>query len=67
MSNIKIADLQTAGAEFFSDSETFLNNLTNDALMSVNGGFAPTVSVTSASVGLAGVSDFIISASVWLE
>jgi hypothetical protein len=38
MSKIAISELCPAGTQFFSESETFLDNLTDDDLTSVIGG-----------------------------
>lgn len=38
MSNISISDLSVTGSELFTDSESFLNELTNDKLNIINGG-----------------------------
>jgi hypothetical protein len=38
MANIKLHDLSPVGSEFFQDSESFLNELTNDELVGVQGG-----------------------------
>jgi hypothetical protein len=38
MSNISISDLSVTGFELFTDSESFLNELTNDKLNIINGG-----------------------------
>lgn len=38
MSSIRISNLQPAGSEFFNDRESFLNELTDDEMMLVEGG-----------------------------
>lgn len=38
MAIIKICELQPAGSDLFHDSESFLNELTNDALKTIEGG-----------------------------
>lgn len=38
MSSIKVNDLSPAGSELFQDDESFMNELTNDELGSVQGG-----------------------------
>ncbi|AFZ00986.1 hypothetical protein [Calothrix sp. PCC 6303] len=38
MSNIKIAELVPVGSDLFTDSESFLNELTSDQIMDTNGG-----------------------------
>jgi len=49
MATIKIDNLSVTGSEFFSDSESYLDQLTelseNDAL-SIKGGTSPTITVT---------------------
>jgi hypothetical protein len=44
MATITISDLHPAGADFFSDSENYLNDLTDDELEQGMGGASPTVS-----------------------
>lgn len=44
MANIEVNDIQPAGAEFFADSESFLNELSNDE-MNIQGGGVSTVSI----------------------
>jgi hypothetical protein len=53
MANIKLHDLTSVGSEFFQDSESFLNELTNDELFGVQGGLisitlpaTPTLTIT---------------------
>ena len=53
MATIKIADLRPVGSEFFADSESYLNELTNDELNMTQGGSTP-VCLGSALVTLAG-------------
>jgi hypothetical protein len=36
--SIKITDLKPTGSELFSDSETFMNELTGDKLIDIKGG-----------------------------
>lgn len=40
MSTINISDLSPTGSDLFSDSETYMNELTNDELSLVSGGDA---------------------------
>jgi bacteriocin-like protein len=40
MANIEINDLKPAGAELFSDSEGFMNELSDSELANINGGYA---------------------------
>jgi hypothetical protein len=42
MANISISDLRPAGVDFFSDSENYLNDLTDDEL-NTRGGISPIV------------------------
>lgn len=46
MSSIKVNDLNPAGSELFQDYESFMNELTNEELGSVQGGFSVTVTGT---------------------
>lgn len=46
MASIKIYDLGSAGSELFQDSESFLNELTDEELGTVEGGTSITVSVS---------------------
>jgi hypothetical protein len=39
MANIKISDLQATGYELFSDSESFLSDLSDNELQITGGGF----------------------------
>lgn len=41
MATISIKELRPAGSTFFSDSESFLNELSDDVLTDVNGGGTP--------------------------
>jgi hypothetical protein len=41
MATIKIVDLSPVGSEFFTDSESYLNELTNDELNMTQGGSTP--------------------------
>jgi hypothetical protein len=45
MATIKIADLRPIGSEFFADSESYLNELTDDELNMTQGGSTPVCSV----------------------
>jgi hypothetical protein len=45
MATIKIADLRPVGSEFFADSESYLNELTDDELNMTQGGSTPVCSV----------------------
>ncbi|MDB9305030.1 hypothetical protein PN488_11690 [Nodularia spumigena CS-591/12] len=50
MANIVISDLRPAGSELFMDSESYLNDLTNDELNQTSGGASFLLGV---AVGLA--------------
>ncbi|MEM8809413.1 MAG: hypothetical protein AAGF01_25605 [Cyanobacteria bacterium P01_G01_bin.38] len=52
MSKIAISELRPAGTLFFSESETFLDNLTDDALINVVGGSAGGAYVESLPSGI---------------
>ncbi|MDF5706648.1 MAG: hypothetical protein PUP90_02930 [Nostoc sp. S4] len=41
MATIKISDLHPAGSEFFSDSEGYLSDLTDDEMTLTQGGSTP--------------------------
>jgi hypothetical protein len=41
MATIKISDLHSAGSELFIDSESYLNELTNEELNMAHGGSTP--------------------------
>lgn len=47
MSSIKISDLSPAGSELFSDSESYMSELTDDNLETINGGATPIVAITA--------------------
>lgn len=38
MATINISDLYSTGSELFSDSESYMNELKNEELLSINGG-----------------------------
>jgi len=40
MANINISDLRPAGADLFSDSESYINDLTEPQMMEALGGFS---------------------------
>jgi hypothetical protein len=42
MATIKISDLHSAGSELFMDSESYLNELTDEELNMAHGGFITT-------------------------
>ena len=54
MASIKITNLQPAGADFFNDSEGYLNELTTDELILTNGGATPAVAIVTAVAWAAG-------------
>lgn len=47
MATIKISDLQPVGTDLLSDSESYLNYLTDDELNLTKGGITPTLSLSS--------------------
>ncbi len=57
MANIEIKNLQLAGSELFQDSETFLNEMSDSEVWSVQGGISigtvsdPLASASSATLG----------------
>lgn len=66
MPTIKIADLQISGADLFADSESYLNELDDSALLAtqIKGGSPPVVVTAVASAIASAISGF--SAGVWL-
>lgn len=46
MTTITINELRPAGTMFFTDSESFLNDLSDDALADINGGATPAITYT---------------------
>lgn len=57
MASIAIHDLRPAGADLFAGSESFMSDLVNDELNTVNGGLAPLV-----IWGVAIASKYVVSA-----
>jgi len=51
MATIKINNLNTAGSDLFNDSESFLNELTEQEVNMTNGGISPVI-VISVSVSV---------------
>ena len=49
MASIKISNLQPVGSEFFNDSESFLDSLSESELSNTNGGLTP-ISITTVAV-----------------
>ena len=61
MATIKIADLNPVGSEFFADSESYLNELTNDELNMTQGGSTPAcISITVVTIVTAAVASYHI-------
>ncbi len=58
MATIKISDLQPVGTDLFSDSESYLNYLTDDELNLTKGGITPT---TLSSLPCAGSIAYSVS------
>ncbi|MDF5706647.1 MAG: hypothetical protein PUP90_02925 [Nostoc sp. S4] len=52
MATIKISDLHPVGSEFFIDSESFLNELTEDELNITKGGSTPFCIAIAVSVSV---------------
>jgi len=52
MASIKISDLRPAGANLFSDSESYLNDLSEEEL-GINGGMTPTTIVITIAITVA--------------
>jgi hypothetical protein len=50
MANIAISDLCPTGANLFQDSESFLNNLTDEELNNTHGGIIWTVVIATAII-----------------
>ncbi|HLO83399.1 MAG TPA: class IIb bacteriocin, lactobin A/cerein 7B family [Nostocaceae cyanobacterium] len=53
MAAITIEQLQSTGLDLFTDSESFLYDLSSDDLGNVNGGATPTVTLSSAGCAAA--------------
>ena len=47
MSTIKISDLHPTGSELFSDSESYMTELSDGNLEIINGGVSPIISITA--------------------
>ena len=60
MATIKISDLHSAGSELFMDSESYLNELTDEELNMAHGGF-PTPATTPYCVIALSVSTITIT------
>jgi hypothetical protein len=48
MSTIKISDLHPTGSELFSDSESYMNELSNSEFETIAGGITPTTPACAA-------------------
>jgi hypothetical protein len=59
MATIKIVDLSPVGSEFFADSESYLNELTDDELNMTQGGSTP-VCITVVTIVTAAVASYHI-------
>ncbi|MBW4617105.1 MAG: class IIb bacteriocin, lactobin A/cerein 7B family [Desmonostoc vinosum HA7617-LM4] len=59
MASINISNLQPVGSELFMDSESFMNELTEQELNGTNGGLSPIV-----IWGVAIASEYVIGAMV---
>jgi len=57
MATIQINNLNAAGSDLFNDSESYLNELTDEEINMTNGGITPTITVAYlCSVGAIGLS-----------
>jgi hypothetical protein len=63
MAVIRINDVQLAGQDFFTDSDSFLSELSHDDQMFINGGATPTVIATIAAVAKGVAAGAAISAA----
>lgn len=66
MANIKISELRPAGSELFQDSESFLNELNDQATSVVFGGggdinISQVISQATASIGISIVTFTVVS------
>jgi hypothetical protein len=50
MATINISDLHSTGADLFSDSESYMNELTENELFGVNGGIVTTPVCAAAAI-----------------
>lgn len=53
MATIKISDLRPAGTQLFSDSESYMSELSDGEFDSINGGIAPLLIISAFRVGYA--------------
>ncbi|BAZ01079.1 hypothetical protein NIES37_50770 [Tolypothrix tenuis PCC 7101] len=63
MSNIKISEILPAGSELFQDSESFLNELTNEEILDTKGGRLPASLVTNSFISINSQINTIITAN----
>jgi hypothetical protein len=63
MATIKISELRPAGSEFFQDSESFLNELNDQEVLTTVGGgsVATAISQVSRSLGISIVTESVVS------
>ncbi|MBD2533346.1 hypothetical protein H6G97_28795 [Nostoc flagelliforme FACHB-838] len=52
MANIAISDLHTVGANLFQDSESFLNDITNEEMTNLSGGFFISFHIATVDIGI---------------
>lgn len=66
MSVIKIADLNPAGSSFFTDPENYLNELSDDELAEVHGGFTWKIAAAAmfSNLGCAAIAASAISVTI---
>jgi hypothetical protein len=50
MSTINVSDLRLTGAELFADAEGFMNDLSSDEQLDINGGGFPTASLPTRTI-----------------
>jgi hypothetical protein len=63
MAIIRINDVQLAGQDFFTDSDSFLSELSHDDQMFINGGATPTIIATVKAVAAGAAAGAAISAA----
>ncbi len=66
MANIVISELHTVGFELFSDSESYMSELGDNELVSVNGGIVTTPFCAAAAVSSANCGYAAVAAGAWV-
>jgi hypothetical protein len=63
MATIKISELRPAGSEFFQDSESFLNELNDQEVLTTVGGgtIASVISQATVTVGISIFTESVVS------